>query len=458
VAINFTRTFTTLGLLCGGLNEVNTYRATTLGGRKTDILSQFGTVAAYGELVTGVYSAVDNALAAENGFVSWLGQTTQSVVVNEVVADRPLASESLANALAELDRQMRVASESLNECPGTVAVADVGSPTGDHKFVFGVKEALTGRTTDFLVPDVYLIRCTADRSQGGTAYAETFSLVGKQADQLPTDSTYPSGTGLDTTVTAVDPASDGGVVTDPDFDEWTGTGNNTPVRWSVYGSTVAGTHVLRATDDPRGGAGTSLSLVGDGSVLVRLRQAISVEANTVYTAHMRVKKVADPGTDWAVSMMLVDSSGTAVAGNGSYSNVVSSAAATSVAGNWTNAVTGVFCTPAVLPSGGVYLEIRFHQSGSTSTAPASTANAYVDYVSVVETTPLYSGGPTLTAFSGSTEGVVGDTRTATVALTTGVPGDYLIRGIDRLLSGGLASAAVRLPTSNTPTQADALVT
>lgn len=458
MAINYTRLFTTLGLLCGGLNGVNTYRGTTLVNRRGSIITQFGTSAVYGDLVSGAYTATTAAQAAEDGYVTWLGETCQSAVIGEVTADRPLTVESLENALAELVRQMTVDSQSLNACPGTTSVSDVGTPTGDHKFVFGVKESLTGRTSDFLVPDVYLMRCTADRSQGGTAYQETFSVVGKPADSLPTDSTYPTGTGINTTVTAVDPSTAGGVVTEGSFDgTWTGTGSNTPpTPWTVYGSTVAGTHVFRSTSTPRN-AGYSLRMTGDGSVIPKVRQAITVEANTVYSVHARLYNVADPGIDYAVSLILTDSSGTAVAGNGSYSNVVSSGSATALAGNWTNVVTGVFCTPSVLPSGGCYLEIRMHQSGSTTTAPANTASVDVDFVSVYATEPLYDGGPTLTVFSGATEGVVGDARTCTVALSSGAMSDYLIRGIDRLLGGALASSAVRIPTSGAATQADALV-
>lgn len=460
MAINFTRLFTSEGLLCGAVNETNTYRSTTLNTRKTDLITQFGTSSVYGDFVTGLYTTIESAKDSLDSYMGELGALASQFLINEAVADRPLANASFSNALAETVRQMKVAAESLNECPGTVVVADVGSPTGDHKFVFGVKEAITGRTTDFLVPDVYLIELSADRSNGGTAFAETFAINGKPADSLPTDATYPSGTGLSTSVAAINPASDGGLLTDPNFPNWEGAGNNTPsIPWAVFGTTVAGTHVLRASDYPRSAGGTySLNFVGDGVVVPKVRQAVTLTANTEYSVCFRVKKVTDPGTDWAVSAILTDAAGTAVTGVAAYSNVVSSAAASSVTADWLNVVTGVFCTPAVLPTTQTYLELRFHQSGAVTTAPANTASAYVNFVSVQATEPLYSGGPTLTVFSGTAEGVVGDTRTATVSLSSGVPADYLIRGIDRLLSGGLASAAVRIPTSNAATQSDALVT
>jgi hypothetical protein len=460
MTIAFARLFTTQGLLCGALNEINTYRATTLAGRQTTLVTQLVTSSVYGNLVSDAYTNRAAAVVSENSYVQSLQAMSLAALLADVNADRPGTGTDLPSAVAELRRQMLIAGESLNDCPGTVVVASVGSPTGDPSFVFGTSEPVTGKVTDYLVPDVYLIQCTADRSQSGTSYAETFSLVGKTADSLPTDATYPSGTGLDTTVTLVDPATDESIILNGGFDDWTVT--NTPDNWTLGTSVVAGTHVFeKISDDPRGTAVTNISLrlVGDGTVLIKLRQTVTLLPNTAYSVQFRLKKVADPGTDWAVSLLLVDqaASPAQVTGNSSYANVITSGAATSVASNWTNVVTGVFMTPAVLPSTGLQIEIRMHQSGSLTTAAINTAECYVDHVSVVQTDPLYAGGPTLTGFSGLTESVVGDARTATVALTSGVPSTYLIRGMDRLL--GLASLDNRIPTigGGTETRGDALV-
>ncbi len=455
MAINVSRLFTSVGKLCGALNETNTFRA-TCDTRQTTVLTQFGTVAAYGPLVSGVYDTITAAKSAQDGYLSSLGSLVDDIVINEVKADRPLLSEDRETALAELNRQMLISADTLVECPSTVTVASVGSPTGDHQFVPIRYEGATGRISDFMVPDVYLIQCTADRSSGGTAYAETFSIIGKPADSLPTDSSYPNGTGVNTSVTAIDPATDGGLVTDGNFPNWT-VANTPDAPWSIY-SGVAGTSVFKSTDNPRG-SGYSLRLFGAGGIVIKVRQAITVAALTAYAVHFRVKKVADPGTDWAVTLRLTDGAGTAITGPASYSNAVASAACTSLTGDWLNPVTGQFVTPAVLPSSGVYLEVVLAQSGSITTAPAAGADVYVGHINVHATTPLYDGGPALPCFSGVTEGVLGDTRTATVALTSGSMSAYLIRGIDRLLGGGLASSVTRLPTttSGAATVSNALV-
>jgi hypothetical protein len=214
------------------------------------------------------------------------------------------------------------------------------------------------------------------------------------------------------------------------------------------------------TSNPRGGGLYALRLLSTNSAVYKVYQEVAdIEANTTYTVHFRVYKAADPGTDWAVSARLVDASGTAIAGPNSYSNVATSAAAGALTADWANPVTGTFVTPKTLPEGGVFLEIVFHQSGDLTVAPANAADAYVAHVCLHESDPLYAGGPGVNCYSGITEGAVDDTRTATVALSAGVVSTYLIRGIDRLLGGGLASADVRIPTATggSITQADALV-
>lgn len=458
MAINYTRLFTSLGLLAGALNETNTWRG-TLGTRRGTLNTNYVATTVYSDLVSGLVTTLQSAKDAENSYISALQAQALTCLIEEVTADRPLATESLSTALAELRRQMLISSQTLNDCPGTVTVASVGSPTGDPTFVFGVKEGATGLTTDYLVPDVYLIQCSADRSNSGTAHGETFSLVGKPADALPTDASYPSGTGLDTSVTVINPATDGGIVTNGGFDTWTVT--NIPDDWTLRTGSVAGTHVLKKTsDDPRGtdAANISARLVGDGTVIPGLRQEVTVTPNSVYSVYFRVKKVTDAGTDWAVSVRLTDGAGAALAGPGSYLNQVTTVTAGSVAATWVNPTSGVFVIPATLPTSGVFVEILFHQFGDVTIAPINTSEVYVDHVSVQSTEPIYDGGPTLTGFSGITESVLNDARTATVALTSGVPSTYLIRGVDRLL--GLAGEATRIPTvaGGGETQADALVT
>jgi hypothetical protein len=442
MAFDYTRFKARLGKVLGGLNEVNTYRGTTLFTRVDTIADQYGVANPNPDLIADLFTQQDSAETAMNGWISYLGSFAEQLIGAELDNDRAMSDSTLSARITELARRMRADGQTLVECPCTVTVASVGAPTGDHTFVFARHE-YTGRVSDYMVPDVYLILCTADRSQGGTAFAEAFSMEGKPADQLPTDAAYPSGTGFSTTLTAIDPATDFGILTDGTFDAITGS-NFT--NWTMGTGGVWNTNVFQGVDDPRDGAsGKCLRLKGDGATVLKVRQEVEPDATGIYTVHARLKKVNDPGVDWAVSLKLVDGAGADVAGPAAYDNTVTSAACSSIAADWTNAISGTFVIPAVKPASGLFVEVRMHQSGALTTAPANLSEVYVDMVCMHTTEPLYAGGLALNVYSGIVEGVVGDARTATVALASGAIGDYVIRGVDRML--GLASLTPRLPTT-----------
>src|SRR5688572_7386802 len=123
MTIAFDRLFTTQGLYCGALNEVNTYRATTLAGRETDLVTQLVTSSVYGDLVSGVYTNREQARDAENSYIQALKTQALAAFLADVDADRPGTGSDIGTAVTELRRQMLIGAESLNACPGAVAVA-----------------------------------------------------------------------------------------------------------------------------------------------------------------------------------------------------------------------------------------------------------------------------------------------------------------------------------------------
>jgi len=443
LAINTTRLSQKIGKILGGLNETNDFLGTTLEARVNTIYAQYTT---YGpENVTGIFDARNSDADSQNGWINYLKTLISDAIVTEVQLDRVLPSPSLTYAIPEWVRQMRIAGDSFQDCPATLAVSAVGVPTGTYTFVTSSKDG-TGVGSDLCIPDVYLVTVTADNENGGTRWAETFGVVGKAAAPDPATYLYPTGSGVNTSVAAIDPAAGSTLTTDPSFENWT---SNTPDDWTIA-SGVAGSTVFKVADDPRDGSdGFALRFVGNGTNVLKIRQVVTVSAATVYDVYFRVKKVTDPGTDWGVTVRLVDTStGTAVSGSS-----VLSATAASVAANWTNIVTGTIVTPATMPLE-TAIEIVFSQYGAPTTAAANTAECYVDWVNIVEPTSLYAAGPNLSIWSGTTEGVNGDTWTYTVTLGAAVD-TFMIRGMDRLL--GLSSYTVRIPTAGSPTQLDSLI-
>lgn len=443
MSINTARLTQRFGKLVGWLNEINSYRGTTLTARVTTIDGQYTSVNP--DLVGGLYSQEASAIASLNGQVTYIKQLAEAVLIAEVQNDRPLPSATKANALAEWNRQMRVAGDTFNASPAAGVVANIGSPTGDYTLIYTGKDG-TGVEQDLILPDVYLFQCDQDKDSGGTQYAERFTIRGKARDANLTDYTYPSGTGVNTTITTVNPAATFGAVSDGAFTSWNGGSPNSLTSWTAGTGCTYGTQLLKATDDPRNTSGSaSLDLKGDGTAIPAVKQAVTnnVVAGGVYAVHLRLKKVNDPGTDWAVTVRLVDGSG-AVLSN----CTLSSSACSALNANWTNVLSGFFHVPAVKPSA-VYLEIRMHQSGSVNTAPVNLAECEVNHLSVfrVDSTPnlLYTGGPRVALFSGTTAAVVGDASTVTVTVA-GTYSSYLLAGIDRLLD--LKATGIRLPSDN----------
>lgn len=450
MAINTTRLATRLGHLLASLNEVNTYRGTTLIARVGTIEGDYTSVNP--DLIGSLYQDRDSAITSMDSWIQSLSSRIEGVIVKEVLNDKLIPNPSLSNCLEEWIRQMKIAADTFQNSPCTIgSVTNVGSPTSATQWVTTAKDG-TGVVQDLIVPDSYLLDIVADDQRGGTKYGETYSLVGKQADGVNTDYTYPTGYGLDTTKQILDPAVDK-IALNSDFNTWTVA--NTPDNWTIA-SGVAGTNVFRVADDCRDGAdGFCLRLLSTASGTLKLRQDIttSLTPNTVYGVHFKVKPVANGSATSSavtVNVRLVDGSGTVIADDATTNNAKASSAhsVVTVGSGWGNGYQTVFITPSTLPST-VYLEI-------TQISDAAGADDYIDHVSLTQLTPIYPGGPYLEGFSATVRAAQNDAWTWAVTLTTGVVSTVIVRGLDRFLD--LKSLGMRLPTAGSPSQSDSLIT
>lgn len=447
-SIDTARLAARLGKLAGSLNEVNAYRGTTLVARVSTLEGQYTSVNP--SLTSALYSQFSSAVSAMDGWVGYTKTFASAVLLAEVQNSRPLVQASQPAAVAEWRRQMLIAGDSFNACPATLVTATVAA-TGDPSIVTSGKDG-SGQEQDLIIPDVYLIQCSQDKDNGSTKWAEQFTIRGKPADSAATNYDYPTGSGYSSTVNAIDPAGNFGIATDGSFTSWNGGSPNTLTAWAAGTGCTYGVQLIKATEDPRAAsASASLELLGDGTAIPAVKQLLSgVRASATYAVNLRIKKVADPGTDWGITVRLVDGSGTLVG------NAITSVTCGSLSANWLNALNGTIITPAVLPAA-VYLEVRMHQFGAVGTAPVNTSQAYVSHLSVSASSPLYTGGPRVSVFSGTVASVVTDSYTVTVTIT-GTLSSYLIREIDRLVDLRSLSP-LRLPSvdDTTETILDALV-
>lgn len=420
MAIAYTTLFTALGKLVGGLNEWNTARGSSLTSRASTVRTQLNGIGP--DLDAQLTQTVSGTVSGGEQLAQYYALTAQQTLTQAVLNDRPLPDTSPATVLSELVRQMGVDGETLAASPATVgSVTAVGSPVGNPRFVVSDLDSRTGAASDFVLPDEYLIRAV----QGGHL------IQGKPLDQPATAPTWPSGTGVNQVVAELD-ASVTSLGLDPGFEQWSGS-PLAPDRWTIV-TGVAGTSVVRVTDGPTGTY--AMSLVGNGSDTLTVRQSVTLAPNSVYFVHALTKRTANPANTGTLTVAIRDGGGTVV---GNTVSVATSAIATSWAHN-----VAVVVTPTDMPAE-TWLEIRYN-GGSGDTVR-------LDQVAVNPLPELYAGGLRLAVVRGVTATATGDTRTLSV--TRSSPTASLLRGLDRLLN--LRAYTSRIPTGGSPTQADSLV-
>ena len=452
MAIDTTRLATRLGHLIASLNEVNSYRGSTLPDRVTTLEADYASVNP--SLISDLTNQENASNSSLDGWVTYLSTFVTNVIITEVTNDKVLPNADITHCLVEWVRQMVIAADSFNVSTCTLgSVTDVGSPTSHTQWLTSAKDG-TGVVQDLIVPDDYLIKITADDQRGGTKYAEGYTITGKAANLSLTEATYPTGTGIDTQYQIIDPAVDD-IALNANFESWAVA--NTPDDWIVVAPSIAGTNVFKVADDARTGAdGFSLKLLSTASGTVKVRQDItsSLKPNTVYGVHFKQSPIANgsaTASACAVTVSLVDGSGTVIEDDASTSNslVGSTHAVVTISSGWNNGYQKVFITPKTLPST-VYLEI-------SQAADAAGCEDHIDHMCLVQLSPLYAGGPYFEGFSALVRAAQGDAWTWDITLDgSDAITSYIVRGLDRFLN--LKALGIRLPTSGSPTQADSLIT
>lgn len=171
----------------------------------------------------------------------------------------------------------------------------------------------------------------------------------------------------------------------------------------THATTVAGGVSMRGA--------RSLELDSDGAELTCIQIAVTLAAETQYAIHMWLKTDVVPAAG-RYTIDLVDGIGGTVIQDAQGVNNTLYFDAASLTTDWQSlAVIGskmpVFRTPTTLPTK-TYLRLR------ATTAMSNGSSLFVDEVCLVAMTQLYTGGPSLTLFTGENVWGIDDTLTLTV--------------------------------------------
>lgn len=423
MAINFTRLFTTLGKIAGGLNEVNTYRGTTLATRATTLSARYDSVLQ--DVPADLYTSLESARNAETRWVQYLQKLAQDTLIGEVVLDRPLIRQTVRECLIELRSQMITGAQFLAQTPATVTVTPALTD-GDAKFVATAVHS-SGQTIQLALPDTYRISVPAGSLQGDTPYQEILGVDGVVQATPDTNWNWPGGSGVSTGMGVRDANGNVGLANGKmsTLTSWTGQTGGT---WTVGAASLA----------PRSGYTDNVIKYAPSAAAGYIEQTVTVRALTTYGWTVRVYKAPSGTENWSLKVSLVDQTGTLVS---------TTTTVASMSNGW-NTLAGFFNTPEFI-NGAVTLRIEY-------VSIVTSSNLQLCHAGWIAPTPLYTGGPTFACWAGTKPLTSRDKWTVTVTIGgTADPGS-LHREVDRLL-GLRAVIPQGLPANGAPTQLDALV-
>lgn len=381
------------------------------------------------QLQTSMPSSVNSAL-------TFLQSLAQGVIINTVDADVPLANQSINPAMQELIRQMVSQSATIHANQVSSTVTAGGGNVGNPTIVVSLLDA-HGKTLEYAYSESMILTTTRDQFDGATAGNETITAVAPKGSVAPSSSyLWPSGNGYASgylgSLTVVDPTqsngSGGNLLNNSSFKgTWT---TNQPQYWTADVG-AAGTNWQDGTVTFYAGTSHSFEFLGDGSTLASVYQTFANQSTTggntstlspatVYLFRAQVKLSASSPAAGVLAFSITDASGNVLNDDAGNALTISYNLAAVANTNW-NAVTGAFRMPTSMPTTALRLRMKL------TTALTNTKNVFIDYMALTQPTAqsyggLYTGGPYMAAFRGSTDTIDNTTNPAggdrwTVAIT-----------------------------------------
>lgn len=430
--------FVRSGAFIGEYNRVAAFYGSALTNGFQSIWSQFASSD------QAAVQNLPNAVAAfgntDQTYLQTLQQDGALAITLQTSDYYSVVPYTVQQALLLVIAQMKSTSQSIQRATLTSTVTPWASNLGNANVVTSTINQF-GDPLDMIFAEDVRITCVNPSPN----YGETLQAVGQAT--VPTNtSLWPAGSGANATFTVTDQTQNG-IVTDGDFEQWSGTGNNTPNNWIIVNGD-AGVNVTRITDVVRGSYAAQLD--SDGSQLTQLAQDISVQINTVYAVCIFAKVTeTDNGTGRfriaftdGDSNVLNNDAGTALSSilkvDGSSGNLTS--------GDYAM-YTAFFSTPRQLPT-----TVRVQYGYSVI---PSAGRLEIDLAGVIQATQLYAGGPFMAAFASTDPNAVGDYYDA--VYTNNQTSKSFSRGSDRLFS--LRQLGLYYPSNlSSPTISNSLVT
>lgn len=437
--------FTRIGAEVAGINEAST-SGTTANTRVGTILAQFASTDQ--KVTANLTTALASFLGTTNALVTeQFSEITQIIIQMAIDDGTGINPQTIQAALLKLKSQMSGASASINKPTVGQSVTPGGSNIGNGVLICSVIDGYDGLQADYALAETITATCTSDGyPQGGaTAGNEPFNFVG-QPQVAGTAWNWPQGSGVSKSINTVNALATGGLITDGDFENWSGS-PLAPTSWLPIVVGTAGTTVSQSSSKYTGSF--ALQLTGtSGGENTEIKQQLSLTAlqpSTVYGFCIFAKQDGSVAAG-VLHFRLIDGSANQIndnAGNNVLVSLTCSSLTTSYA-----AVTGFFRTPSRLPAA-VYFDIV------ASTPLTNAHSVFLDHLQVAPSTQLYTGGPYCNLFSGSTNFAKNDVFT--LAITNSLGTTSFARSLDRTLGLGAMGPQYKIPSSGSPTVNDNLI-
>lgn len=239
MTIPFDDLFETLGKAFAVQSAANTARGTTLPTAVDGLLTQFNSLdpdATLEAAATGIPSALSGGQSGLSSLLTGIQTFCSQYLIATVNADNPQANRTLPTALAELIKQMKAASETVDASTPGVSVAYGSSNIGTGKLIFSTKRG-DGLVQENIIPETILARVS------GNGQTASIVFTGQQAAPSLLDHNWPDGSGVSTTITSVSAASS--ILANGDMEDEDDIANS-PDDWTVEVGTIGTT--IKMTD------------------------------------------------------------------------------------------------------------------------------------------------------------------------------------------------------------------